>query len=830
MPTPRLLTSPRPQLLADLAVQLSARTARGAEGLTELRVHPTVPRSEVDNLLTQLHPVQIDVVEDDTVDGMVLHVGSVARVATPVRVRVPPAWRDAVALTSLPILTPCVHVAVISVPAGVSLAAHLLLAILGLPDTGCWQDGDGLSLRVNERACRGIQPARIMRIYGDAGTAAVCRRELRGLRRDGWEVEVVETERAAEGVSIRVPADLDPSVHAQIAHSLRDIVNAVVDRAVTTHANPWVEVRLPELRDPAPALPNVLLRTDAPADVHAFIRSLRKLGVRAVRVQASGDFASGFALRHHPEHPTELLRELDLLVAEAIDLCGAKDRHYVNIYAGDVPGRREEIEIDLPTHSGGDGSLLRSLRGSIGRWHVRLSNVRKPADLARRLENTLSSGAARARVSSDGRSQSFPCVAVRNAPLEIGQMIRAAIEAETGVRVPCYRIMGSPADDIPVILPEDVTVRLEPAPVRQASRGRTEDGRPFLEITDVAVRLGEHTLPRRVGHPLAPSLDLYTHTCIDAPTASLLAHLAASLRLREPVLLEGPTAAGKTSTVLFLAALLGQPVVRVNLSGQTDTGELIGRFAPRDGGWAWQEGVIPRAMREGSWVILDEVNLADPAVIERLNPVLERTPSLLLTEGDGTRFGPGGVPVAPGFHVFATMNPSDGDYGGRNALSPALRDRFAAQLLCATPNDEDARHLLVRVVFGEQPAISVCGVDWGRSTGHETTHGTLACVSGIRGALHCLARFHMNVDAAAHAEAEHQRIGAGRRGGVLVSRRTLLSVLDYLVLRVDEVGLQRALDEAVDRYYAARLGTPADRNAVLRLAEAAGLFSAGAET
>ena len=63
--------------------------------------------------------------------------------------------------------------------------------------------------------------------------------------------------------------------------------------------------------------------------------------------------------------------------------------------------------------------------------------------------------------------------------------------------------------------------------------------------------------------------------------------------------------------------------------------------------------------------------------------------------------------------------------------------------------------------------------------------------------------------------------------GVVFSRRTLLSVLDYLVLRVPEVGLQTAIDQAVDRYYAARFSAEADRQAVQRLAEAAGLLAAG---
>jgi len=827
MSTPLLFTSPRPELLADLAAQFGAKTARGAEGLTELRVHPSVPRAELEELLTRCHPVQLDVSFDSAVEGMVLKVGTVARVATPLRVRVPPAWRDDVTLASLAVQTPSVHVAALSEPPKVSVAAHLLLAILGLPDSGCWQDEDTLLLRVNERACRAIQPARVMRLYGDAGTVVVCRRQLRRLRRDGWQVEVVETELPAAEFGVLVPQDLDPSVNLQLVHSLRDL-GKVGEPTPCTHAQRWVEVRLPALREAGPALPMVVLRTDEQDEVGDVVRELRELGVPDVVVLPRERFGGGFSVRHHRTHPVEFIREIERLVGAAIDACGASERHFVNVYVSDNSLHLPEVQVDLPTRAGRDGSLLRALLAAADMWHVRVANMARPATLVRRLEAALSAGGSRARVSADPRRYPFAQVVVGAAPLEIAHRVAAVIQAETGVLLPVYRASGCEEDEVRVILPEAVALRPQAAPRLHARSRRPQETRAFLEVSERTVRVGEHTFPRGQGHALAPSEERFEHTCVDNPTAALLEHIATSVRLREPALLEGATAAGKTSTVMFLAALLRQPVCRVNLGGQTDTGELVGRYAPCDGGWRWQEGVIPRAMREGWWVILDEIYLADPAVIERLNPVLERTPSLLVTEGDNARFGPGGTPVSPAFHVFATMNPSDGEYGGRNALSPALRDRFPGQRLCPTPGEADSRDLLLRLVFGLQPAVNVNGVGWGSSPGHPATHGSLVGLAGIQPALEALSRFHASVDAAAHAEAEDQRLGGGRRGGVVLSRRTLLSVLDYLVLRSPEVGLQRAVDEAVDRYYVARVGTPADRQAILRLADASGLLAAGA--
>ena len=77
-------------------------------------------------------------------------------------------------------------------------------------------------------------------------------------------------------------------------------------------------------------------------------------------------------------------------------------------------------------------------------------------------------------------------------------------------------------------------------------------------------------------------------------------------------------------------------------------------------------------MRRGEMVLLDELNLADDAVLERLNSVLEPARTIALAEkgGDALEI----VTAHPAFRLLATMNPG-GDHGKRE-LSPALRSRF----------------------------------------------------------------------------------------------------------------------------------------------------------
>lgn len=89
------------------------------------------------------------------------------------------------------------------------------------------------------------------------------------------------------------------------------------------------------------------------------------------------------------------------------------------------------------------------------------------------------------------------------------------------------------------------------------------------------------------------------------------------------VLLEGETSVGKTSLICYLAQLVGQTCLRVNNHEHTDVQEYIGCYAASgtDGRLVFKEGVLVEAMRNGYWIILDELNLAPTDILEALNRV-----------------------------------------------------------------------------------------------------------------------------------------------------------------------------------------------------------------
>ncbi|EXJ64606.1 hypothetical protein A1O7_00943 [Cladophialophora yegresii CBS 114405] len=151
---------------------------------------------------------------------------------------------------------------------------------------------------------------------------------------------------------------------------------------------------------------------------------------------------------------------------------------------------------------------------------------------------------------------------------------------------------------------------------------------------------------------------------------NLLSLARAASMGRFPILLQGPTSAGKTSMVEYLAKLSGNKFVRINNHEHTDLQEYLGSYiSDSEGKLVYQEGVLVHALRFGHWIVLDELNLAPSDVLEALNRLLDDNRELLIPESQEI------VRPHPNFMLFATQNPA-GLYGGRKRLSRAFRNRF----------------------------------------------------------------------------------------------------------------------------------------------------------
>lgn len=373
---------------------------------------------------------------------------------------------------------------------------------------------------------------------------------------------------------------------------------------------------------------------------------------------------------------------------------------------------------------------------------------------------------------------------------------------------------------------------------------------------------------------MIPSAERFEHLCFDQPTVDTIRAVALGATHGYPQASEGETSAAKSTAVGYVAHVLGQPLMRLNLHGQSDSGELIARYVPGGAGdgldmgqllamahrfskasrdilthaqasgrsltplemhliagnerlpavnWRLQLGALPVALEHGLWLMLDEMNLAEPQNLERLNSVLERSPSLVLSEGDSRVYGPGGdIPVHPQFRLFATLNPAE--YAGRNVLSPAFRDRWTIWHQAATPGEADYLAMIRFLATGQQPVVYCNGKAY-QAACREPLFGLLQQLPEWETLARHLALFQISMVKASGTEGSAASLGRTRRERYSFTRRTLLSTLEF-VHRQLAAGVEpsRALvREAIELFYLKRLRDVADRNAVASMIRAADL-------
>ncbi|CAG9573097.1 conserved hypothetical protein [Leishmania major strain Friedlin] len=161
-----------------------------------------------------------------------------------------------------------------------------------------------------------------------------------------------------------------------------------------------------------------------------------------------------------------------------------------------------------------------------------------------------------------------------------------------------------------------------------------------------------------------------------------LMNLSRAVFANRPVLLEGPTSAGKSSMVKYLAELTGNKFVRINNHDSTEVQEYLGHYVTDElGKLRYVDGILVKAVRHGYWVVLDELNLAPTDVLEALNRLLDDNCELFVADTQET------IKPHPQLRIFATQNPA-GIYSGRKMLSRAFRNRFLEITVDEIPTTE----------------------------------------------------------------------------------------------------------------------------------------------
>lgn len=141
-----------------------------------------------------------------------------------------------------------------------------------------------------------------------------------------------------------------------------------------------------------------------------------------------------------------------------------------------------------------------------------------------------------------------------------------------------------------------------------------------------------------------------------------------------PVLLVGETGTGKTTIIREQALALGRKLTRFSITGETTVDEFVGKYELEAGKTVWRDGILLDAMKNGKWLVADEVNVALPEILFVLHSLLDDDKMVTVAQH-------GGEVVKPhkDFRFFATMNPTD-EYAGTKELNKAFQSRFSIVL------------------------------------------------------------------------------------------------------------------------------------------------------
>ncbi|WP_345816366.1 AAA family ATPase [Paraburkholderia sp. PREW-6R] len=226
---------------------------------------------------------------------------------------------------------------------------------------------------------------------------------------------------------------------------------------------------------------------------------------------------------------------------------------------------------------------------------------------------------------------------------------------------------------------------------RAAARARRTNGL-VADHGNGTVQVGTVQVPRGVAHPLVPRVN--PAYLFPARFDDIVQDIVENRR----VMLIGHTGAGKTSLIEQVAARSLHGVLRANMNGQTTAGDFVGFWTVKGGETLWVDGVLPTAMREGHWLIVDEIDFAEPSILAALTAVLEPHGRLVLKERGNEIVAP-----HPAFRLFATANAVGAMsqfrhlYQGANLMNEAFLDRWRVHMLdYLTPAEES--DVLVRTL------------------------------------------------------------------------------------------------------------------------------------
>ncbi|WP_427138780.1 AAA family ATPase [Psychrobacillus psychrodurans] len=156
-----------------------------------------------------------------------------------------------------------------------------------------------------------------------------------------------------------------------------------------------------------------------------------------------------------------------------------------------------------------------------------------------------------------------------------------------------------------------------------------------------------------------------------SPEEHLLEDVLIAVSLKKPVLLKGPTGAGKTKLAETVSAFFTQPIQSINCSVDLDAEALLGfkTIVTNDGVSEidFVDGPVVEAMKKGHILYIDEINMAKSETLPILHSVLDYRRMLT------NPFTGEVIKAHPDFSVISAINEG---YIGTTPMNEALKNRF----------------------------------------------------------------------------------------------------------------------------------------------------------
>jgi len=153
------------------------------------------------------------------------------------------------------------------------------------------------------------------------------------------------------------------------------------------------------------------------------------------------------------------------------------------------------------------------------------------------------------------------------------------------------------------------------------------------------------------------------------------------------VLIIGPKGSGKSELVKKFAEDTGLPYWQVIGQEGIRADELLGHYELREGTSRWVDGIIPKAVRHGGILHIDEANVIEPAILMRLDELLDNKRQLNMEDLNGEI-----IKAHPDLFIVFTLNPPT--YEGVKDLPEPIKSRLTKRYWMTYPPPEIEMRIL----------------------------------------------------------------------------------------------------------------------------------------